>query len=387
MEITEQVWLKKHGALFLEDKQNVWAKNLEVGVYELSYSDMFGFYLEPKSVNFEFPYKVYGLETKLINRVLKYYNKTDGGNLGVLLNGLKGTGKTVTAKVLCNKLNLPVILVSTPFNGAQDYLNSFQQDIIIFIDEYEKIFKESSGFLTIMDGSLNSIHRRIFLLTTNTLSVDENLLDRPSRIRYLKKFGDLTASVIEEIVDDVLENPAHREDCIKMISTLEIITVDIVKAVLNEVNIHDESPMEFKDVFNVSVRTGKYKIFLKTGEGDKAKFDILKTNATISLRYPFTDRAVNDYFSINRCGVGTVVEVINSSTIVVNVPKKRMMKVAEIMDSVEEEEEYDDYEDDYGEIKEIPVELPEGKNTLIIETDYNYNESYKYSANSFANIF
>ena len=58
--------------------------------------------------------------------------------------------------------------------------------------------------LSIMDGATNSEHRRVFLLTTNSLYINDNLLQRPGRIRYLKTFKDLTPEIIEEIVDDFL---------------------------------------------------------------------------------------------------------------------------------------------------------------------------------------
>jgi MoxR-like ATPase len=33
------------------------------------------------------------------------------------MNGVKGTGKTVTAKQICNLLELPVIIIHRGFNG------------------------------------------------------------------------------------------------------------------------------------------------------------------------------------------------------------------------------------------------------------------------------
>ena len=129
--MSEQVWLPKNGNLYLVDKQRELPSVLENGVYELEYHELFGFSLKPISENFEFPYKIYGLETDIIDRTLKYYNNTTSGNLGVLLNGIKGTGKTVTSKIICNKLNMPVILIPSGFSGAEDYINSIPQNIVV----------------------------------------------------------------------------------------------------------------------------------------------------------------------------------------------------------------------------------------------------------------
>ena len=62
---------------------------------------------------------------------------------------------------------------------------SIDFDCIFFFDEYEKEFKSSSDVLSFMDGTYNSIYRKVFLLTTNELNVDPNLLGRPSRIKSL----------------------------------------------------------------------------------------------------------------------------------------------------------------------------------------------------------
>ena len=71
---------------------------------------MIGYYINKVADNFVFDYKLYGVSNSFIDYFIKTYNNTTG-NLGILFNGIKGTGKTVTAKMLCNKLQLPVILI------------------------------------------------------------------------------------------------------------------------------------------------------------------------------------------------------------------------------------------------------------------------------------
>jgi len=83
---------------------------------------------------FTFDYKVYGLETAFVNRVVKTYENTKG-NLGVLLNGVRGTGKTVSSKIIANSLKQPVIIVDNPFNATVDFLSAIPQDITIFLDQ------------------------------------------------------------------------------------------------------------------------------------------------------------------------------------------------------------------------------------------------------------
>lgn len=66
-------------------------ETLPVGVYNLELT-MFGWKLDKFAENFTFPYKLYSLQNDFVEHVLKTYECTSG-NLGILLNGTKGTGK------------------------------------------------------------------------------------------------------------------------------------------------------------------------------------------------------------------------------------------------------------------------------------------------------
>lgn len=306
----KKVWNDYGKKLFLSSPSSEFDK-LENAIYSVGFDDNMGFFLNKQSDKFEFDYKLYGLETSLVNRAIKTFEVTNG-NLGILLNGVKGTGKTVTSKIIANKLNQPIIIVGANYIGVTGFLNSIPQNITIFIDEYEKIFEESSALLTIMDGALTSQYRRVFLLTTNKLYLDENLIERPSRIRYLKQFDFLSYDIVVEIVDDILEHKELRNDCISFISSLATITVDIVKAILNEVNIHAESPSVFSDVFNVKKLKGKYNISIKNENGSLSDFAL---DVTSNTRPTFNDRMVNQRIDINGETFGFIKRIINWTTI------------------------------------------------------------------------
>lgn len=224
---------------------------LPVGIYNIKTHPMTGkIHLCRVEDNFKFNHKIYGLEKDFIQRVQRTYDCVND-NLGILLNGVKGTGKSVTAKQICNILNLPVIIVDGKYDTLPTFISELQQNVVVFIDEYEKIYKEDSDILTIMDGIFKTEYKHVFLLTTNDLFINRNMLQRPGRIRYVKTYEDLSPEVVEEIVNDMLINKQHKEDCIATISKLEIITVDLVKSIIQEVNIHDQSPKKFIDFFNV----------------------------------------------------------------------------------------------------------------------------------------
>jgi hypothetical protein len=294
---------------------------LPIAVYTLNQS-IFGFYLTKTEESFTFNHKIYGLEAELIDRVERTWKNT-AKNLGILLNGLKGTGKTVTAKMICNTMKMPVILVnSNPEGGGiPEFISTITQDCVVFIDEYEKIFGEDSELLTVMDGVLSSENRKLFLLTTNRVHVNENLLQRPSRIRYLKTFKDLSPSIISEILDDVLLYPEFKEDTAKFITNLEIITIDVVKTIIEEVNIHKQSPEKFKDVFNVKKITGKYTVYQVIEKEGKHTETIFKRNVKISPR-SFDPDQVGDTFYLDGSYFGNIQDVLNFDTVIVKPHQK-----------------------------------------------------------------
>lgn len=307
----KKVWNADGNSLYLGYPSKEFEK-LENVIYKVAL-DMFERpYLAKVSDNFTFDYKLYGLETNLINRILKTYNATDHGNLGILLNGLKGTGKTVTSKQIANLLNQPIIIVGDNKPHFPQFLNSIPQNITIFIDEYEKTFGNASNMLTIMDGASNSEYRRVFLLTTNELRVESNMIQRPGRVRYLKTFDHLKPIVIKEIVDDILIHKQFTDDCIQFISSLETITVDIVKAVLNEVNIHEESPTAFESIFNVKKLKGKYNVSIREEDGTLTE---IASNISVNPRPMFNEGSVGYELDVDGVTVGEVVRVINYNTI------------------------------------------------------------------------
>lgn len=236
---------------------------LDEGIYQTHQNPLTGeIFLEKIGDKFGFGFKLYGIDDKLVNHVINTYNKQETKrNLGILLNGAKGTGKTVTAKLIANKLGLPVIICDEPYGGLAQFLAGINHDCVFFFDEFEKNFRMDCGgddncagesLLSIMDGVYNSDHCHVFILTTNELKVNDNLLCRPSRIRYLKSFGEIIdRKILEEYVNDNVQKKEYVPEIMDFVDTLEIATIDIVKTIVDEVNLHDVHIDEFKSFFNV----------------------------------------------------------------------------------------------------------------------------------------
>ena len=267
----QNIWIQD-GNTFVKGSATTKAhpEGLPKGIYEVKES-MTGYYLNRLGDSFVFNYKLYGINNEFIDHFVKTYNNTTG-NLGVLFNGIKGTGKTVTAEELCNRIGLPVIIVKSckEVNDMLKFLaTQINFDCIFFFDEYEKEFRESSSVLSFMDGIHNSQHRKVFLLTTNELDINTNLLGRPSRIRYVRSFGNLPEETTLELLNDILIDKDAIEPVLDLIRQMQIITVDLVKALAQEVNIHGKDKIDMiRKNFNLEFSNFTYfveSIELKTG--------------------------------------------------------------------------------------------------------------------------
>lgn len=165
-------------------------------------------------------------------------------NLCTIFSGVKGTGKTISAKLLCNDYaeRYPVFIVDSAFGGAiVNLVQNIDFKCVIFIDEAEKTFSDDAKIhlLKICDGSYNAASKLI-LMTMNNLYVDQNLISRPGRVRYIKEFKNLPKATCMQIIKDNLEYPERAEEIYDLVNTLENVTIDIVLSIVEEVNIYGD---------------------------------------------------------------------------------------------------------------------------------------------------
>ena len=105
------------------------------------YTDEISFNTAP---DITLPEKLYTTaeDDKFVNKVISRYTDTIEGTVGVMLSGLKGSGKTIMMKRLALESKLPILLIDKGFSPC-DLVSLFNKladtEICILMDEIDKL--------------------------------------------------------------------------------------------------------------------------------------------------------------------------------------------------------------------------------------------------------
>lgn len=247
---------------------------IPLGVWQLDYNQMKQEFFLNKKEFFKMPEKLYGGVNGDAERFLNTFAKIDS-NLGVGLVGLKGSGKSLTAKQTCvlSQDYLPVIIIDECHTGSQfnNLISSINQECIVFIDEFEKIYHSKelqNELLSILDGVF--MGKKLFLFTSNESSKFSNYLaNRPSRIHYLIEYENLNINILEEILDDKLKNKSFKKEFKELYYTIGNMNIDMVFSLIRECNMYNESPKTAVKYLNISLDGDvRYNVSVKRLEDD-----------------------------------------------------------------------------------------------------------------------
>lgn len=250
--------------IFLEDMQGHTIDEIPLGNWLVRYDDQKGIFYLDKANDFSLPSKIYGNSTKLATRYLNSYTSWEG-NLGVLLSGMKGTGKSLLAKQICGMAELPVIMIQHAYGGSGfiSFLSKISQPVIIFLDEFEKVYQDNEQqnmLLSILDGTFNS--KFLFLLTINEIGLmNHYMMNRPSRIHYHEEYKGMSDDMIKEISLDLLDDKEKVDGIITVCTYIGEISMDILISLINEINLYkDESPMEVLEYMNLEPSSTRHSV-------------------------------------------------------------------------------------------------------------------------------
>lgn len=215
--------------------------------------------------DFEIPEtKIYGQHLDKVKKVLNSMDKMNR-NLGVILSGDKGIGKSLFSKCLglkARKKGIPVILVNEYHEGIANFLEEIEQTVMILFDEYDKTFDEKkhncqAEMLSLFDGV--SAGKKLFVITCNEIqSLSQYLINRPGRFHYHFRFLYPTADEILDYMEDKLDKQYYDEiENVIAFSVRMNLNYDCLRSIAFELN----NGLKFQEAINDLniIRISQYK--------------------------------------------------------------------------------------------------------------------------------
>jgi hypothetical protein len=246
-------------------------EQLPAGNYTVKFDKMANcFYLEQID-NFEIKGKVYGDTRRNADRILDTFNDRTAST-GVMLNGEKGSGKTLLAKMLAvnaAEAGIPTIVINAPWCGEEfnGFMQMIEQPTVILFDEFEKVYDndDQEKMLTLLDGVYPS--KKLFVLTCNDKwRVNGHMRNRPGRIFYMMDFKGLEQDFIIEYCEDNLKAKEHIQAICRIATLFDQFNFDMLKALIEEMNRYNETPQEAMKMLNARPEfssEARYKITLQ----------------------------------------------------------------------------------------------------------------------------
>ena len=263
---------------------------LPAQVYNVRFSKQSGFFLEvtaPLEIKEEKLYGVHDLKCVKVLSAFKKFNR----NLGVILSGDKGIGKSLFAKLLSIKAieaGYPLLVVDTYLPGIASYIQSIEQECVVMFDEFDKTFGEvhaedgkaspQAELLTLFDGLV--MGKKMFVITCNSLSkLNEFLVNRPGRFHYHFRFEYPSPAEITEYMQDKLPEKYWGEirDVVSFSRKVKL-NYDCLRAIVFEIALGLSFKEAISDLNIINLERDRYSVVLKFENGmtalDKCYMDM-----------------------------------------------------------------------------------------------------------------
>ena len=305
----------------IAENYDIYSDNLEVleklpsKAFVVKFAKMKGFYLqEYKIANTN--EKIYGQHLKKVEKALRTFKNFDR-NLGIILSGRKGIGKSLFAKLLAKesmKNGLPVIIVDEYIPGIASYLAEIEQEAVVMFDEFDKTFgdiKKGDGeqdpqasMLSLFDGFLSG--KKMFVITCNEIyKLNDFLINRPGRFHYHFMFNYPSVDEIEEYLHDKLKEEYYPEiNKVVMFSRKVNLNYDCLRAIAYELNTGISFNEAIKDLNIINMNETSYvtKLVFKNGlpmENEPYQFDMFESGTVNLPRFSYGNSAACIEVSFN----------------------------------------------------------------------------------------
>lgn len=226
--------------------------SIPVATYDINFSEMAGYSLIKREDLAIKESKIYGDRYKKVTKTFNSFEVSDR-NLGVILSGRKGIGKTLFAKMIADesiRRGYPVIMVNTATPGIENFIAGIKQSVTVIFDEFDKSFCSKfnedddyaspggpqENLLGLFDGIDNG--KKLFIITLNEFGrLSTYFKDRPGRFQYHFTISTPNYDEITEYLEDKIL-PEYK-DTIPQITKLAIISslnYDCLRAICFDIN-------------------------------------------------------------------------------------------------------------------------------------------------------
>ena len=247
--------------------------------------------------------KVYGVHSEKVDKVLNSF-KIFNRNLGVILSGDKGIGKSLFSKLLSIKAiesGYPLIIVNSYFPGVGEYLAEIDQEVVVLFDEFDKTFELSerskrdddaekrspqTEMLTLFDGVAQG--KKLFIVTCNDINaLSKFIVNRPGRFHYHFRFEYPTAAEIEEYLIDSLDTDKAKEQIKNVIafSQKTKLNYDCLRSIAFELNLGLTFKEAIQDLNILNLECERYTLAMYMSNGAR----LIVKNYALDL---FTDQKI-----------------------------------------------------------------------------------------------
>ena len=250
---------------------------LPADYYVVRFNPKKGFYLEKYSEFQMTESKIYGIHLDKVHKVLKSFEAFNR-NLGVILSGDKGIGKSLFARLLGKEAvnnGVPVIIVDGFIEGIGSFIDSINQEVMILFDEFDKTFARGrddavdpqASMLSLFDGVAQG--KKLFVVTCNELrGLNGFLVNRPGRFHYHFRFEYPSAEDIRNYLHDKLIPEAYSaiEDVVNF-SKRVALNYDCLRAIAFELNLGQDFSGAISDLNIINVERERYRVMAKFADG------------------------------------------------------------------------------------------------------------------------